>query len=280
MYPDCRHCAGERGVIQYLICVKRSEYFRAQPQLPAGKFLPPGVAFGMRGLLLCNRCIVCQLMRRVVAMRNIKNDNCDADSCWRDSPASERPMHSGVRLTGLTTTGMTVHGVIRATVMVVIPATVMAVIPATATAVIPAMAMVVTLATAMADIPVMAMVVTPAMVMVVILATLFRMQHRPLPHRHRPRHRKLTRNNSAVGVLYKRQPSGCRFYLAERQGFEPWEGFPSTVFKTAAFDHSATSPELFIHLSCSAAIKQDWQCLQRRPFLGWIPASAIAPALL
>ena len=30
--------------------------------------------------------------------------------------------------------------------------------------------------------------------------------------------------------------------LAERQGFEPWEGCPSTVFKTAAFDHSATSP--------------------------------------
>ncbi len=30
--------------------------------------------------------------------------------------------------------------------------------------------------------------------------------------------------------------------LAERQGFEPWEGFPSTVFKTAAIDHSATSP--------------------------------------
>lgn len=32
--------------------------------------------------------------------------------------------------------------------------------------------------------------------------------------------------------------------MAERQGFEPWEGYkPSTVFKTAAFDHSATSPE-------------------------------------
>jgi hypothetical protein len=31
--------------------------------------------------------------------------------------------------------------------------------------------------------------------------------------------------------------------LAERQGFEPWEGdYPSTVFKTAAFDRSATSP--------------------------------------
>ena len=32
--------------------------------------------------------------------------------------------------------------------------------------------------------------------------------------------------------------------MAERQGFEPWEGYkPSTVFKTAAFDRSATSPE-------------------------------------
>ncbi len=32
-------------------------------------------------------------------------------------------------------------------------------------------------------------------------------------------------------------------YMAVRQGFEPWEGYePSTVFKTVAFDHSATSP--------------------------------------
>ncbi|SJM94445.1 hypothetical protein CRENPOLYSF1_540033 [Crenothrix polyspora] len=30
--------------------------------------------------------------------------------------------------------------------------------------------------------------------------------------------------------------------MAERQGFEPWEGYPSTVFKTAAFGRSATSP--------------------------------------
>ena len=30
--------------------------------------------------------------------------------------------------------------------------------------------------------------------------------------------------------------------MAEREGFEPPEGYPSTVFKTAAFDHSATSP--------------------------------------
>ncbi len=31
--------------------------------------------------------------------------------------------------------------------------------------------------------------------------------------------------------------------LAEREGFEPPEGCPSTVFKTAALNHSATSPE-------------------------------------
>ena len=30
--------------------------------------------------------------------------------------------------------------------------------------------------------------------------------------------------------------------LAERQGFEPWDAHTSTVFKTAAIDHSATSP--------------------------------------
>jgi hypothetical protein len=31
--------------------------------------------------------------------------------------------------------------------------------------------------------------------------------------------------------------------LAEREGFEPPDPCGSTVFKTAAFDHSATSPE-------------------------------------
>ena len=30
--------------------------------------------------------------------------------------------------------------------------------------------------------------------------------------------------------------------MAEREGFEPPDPFESTVFKTAAFDHSATSP--------------------------------------
>ena len=38
---------------------------------------------------------------------------------------------------------------------------------------------------------------------------------------------------------------GCRLLLeAERQGFEPRVPRGTTVFKTAAIDHSATSPEL------------------------------------
>jgi hypothetical protein len=36
-----------------------------------------------------------------------------------------------------------------------------------------------------------------------------------------------------------------RTVVAEKQGFEPWEGdYPSTVFKTAALNRSATSPNL------------------------------------
>ena len=33
--------------------------------------------------------------------------------------------------------------------------------------------------------------------------------------------------------------------MAERQGFEPWVPFGTSVFKTGAFDHSATSPGFF-----------------------------------
>ena len=36
--------------------------------------------------------------------------------------------------------------------------------------------------------------------------------------------------------------TGRQQLMAEREGFEPPDGYPSTVFKTAAFDHSATSP--------------------------------------
>ena len=34
--------------------------------------------------------------------------------------------------------------------------------------------------------------------------------------------------------------------MAEREGFEPPDPFESMVFKTTAFDHSATSPNLFV----------------------------------
>lgn len=31
--------------------------------------------------------------------------------------------------------------------------------------------------------------------------------------------------------------------MAERQGFEPWVPYGTTVFETAPFDHSGTSPQ-------------------------------------
>ena len=34
-------------------------------------------------------------------------------------------------------------------------------------------------------------------------------------------------------------------FRAEKEGFEPPEPFSSTVFKTAAIDHSAISPNIF-----------------------------------
>ncbi len=41
----------------------------------------------------------------------------------------------------------------------------------------------------------------------------------------------------------KKAPDGAVLFLAEREGFEPSSGsYPLPVFKTGAFDHSATSP--------------------------------------
>ena len=36
--------------------------------------------------------------------------------------------------------------------------------------------------------------------------------------------------------------------MAEREGFEPPDPFESMVFKTTAFDHSATSPDLRVFM--------------------------------
>ncbi len=51
----------------------------------------------------------------------------------------------------------------------------------------------------------------------------------------------------SLEAIYKNgPPNGEPFNMAERQGFEPWELLHSPVFKTGAFDHSATSPKLFL----------------------------------
>ena len=42
-------------------------------------------------------------------------------------------------------------------------------------------------------------------------------------------------------------------FFAEREGFEPPEALTSTVFKTAAIDHSAISPELVLLTRLSTA---------------------------
>ncbi len=44
--------------------------------------------------------------------------------------------------------------------------------------------------------------------------------------------------------LINKKGSHFDFLFAEKEGFEPPEVLPSTVFKTAAIDHSAISPML------------------------------------
>ena len=44
-----------------------------------------------------------------------------------------------------------------------------------------------------------------------------------------------------------------RGQLAEGQGFEPWEAFTSLVFKTSAFDRSATPPGRSVSPLCPVA---------------------------
>ena len=45
-----------------------------------------------------------------------------------------------------------------------------------------------------------------------------------------------------LALLYAKSACGSRRFEAESEGFEPPEPFSSTVFKTAAIDHSANSP--------------------------------------
>ena len=64
-------------------------------------------------------------------------------------------------------------------------------------------------------------------------------------------------------------------YLAEREGFEPPDGCPSTVFKTAAFDHSATSPvncvphHTVFHSCNGPGFSEAWRCCGLNICMGW-----------
>jgi hypothetical protein len=56
----------------------------------------------------------------------------------------------------------------------------------------------------------------------------------------------LEQGSNAHTLSQKRKaPKGAFVFLAERVGFEPTKGYkPLLVFKTSAFDHSATSPKM------------------------------------
>ena len=57
----------------------------------------------------------------------------------------------------------------------------------------------------------------------------------------------------ALCLLQKRKEgaiAGSFFFFAEREGFEPPEPLSSTVFKTAAIDHSAISPSNRVQKYC------------------------------
>ena len=55
-------------------------------------------------------------------------------------------------------------------------------------------------------------------------------------------------------LIQKQRGTECApLFLAQRKGFEPLETFASTVFKTAAIDHSAISA-YFIVLCCPSTV--------------------------
>jgi hypothetical protein len=58
------------------------------------------------------------------------------------------------------------------------------------------------------------------------------------------------------------------FYMAEEQGFEPWMGYkPMPVFKTGAFNHSATPPNAVNNTEPDGCCKQvRIQLLSKSPF--------------
>ena len=50
--------------------------------------------------------------------------------------------------------------------------------------------------------------------------------------------------------------------MAESEGFEPPDPFGSTVFKTAAFDRSASSPDISYRIYKTSLVLRDEQAFQ------------------
>ena len=72
--------------------------------------------------------------------------------------------------------------------------------------------------------------------------------------------------------------------MAEGQGFEPWEALTSPVFKTGAFNHSATPPEWRDYTGESAPYKlgrlyPTGPDLARRAAVSWSEVGARYAAL-
>ena len=66
--------------------------------------------------------------------------------------------------------------------------------------------------------------------------------------------------------------AGVFSYMAVGQGFEPREPLGSTVFKTAAFDHSASPPRLF-----AGEAPGEERALYRRALYDQVSLSPIRP---
>ena len=49
-----------------------------------------------------------------------------------------------------------------------------------------------------------------------------------------------------IGYKTKQENFSVLLFLAEREGFEPPVPLSTSVFKTGAIDHSATSPKVFV----------------------------------
>ena len=57
----------------------------------------------------------------------------------------------------------------------------------------------------------------------------------------------LRASHQEISIKQKTHNIRCEFPFAEKEGFEPPDLLQSTVFKTAAFDHSAISPVILYY---------------------------------